>query len=158
MPTTATNTMFFVRRARKGLGFTLIELMITVAIVGILAAIALPNYSDYVTRGKIPEATAALAVKRVKLEQYYQDNKTYAAAPDCSADTTTSKYFTFSCSVAGTASAYTLQAAGQGSMAGFTFTVDQANAKTTSIAAPAPSGWITASAQACWLTNKGGTC
>lgn len=153
MVTKANHKLNFVSFARTSHGFTLIELMITVAIVGILAAIALPNYSDYVTRGKIPEATAALAVKRVKLEQFYQDNKTYAAAPDCSADTTTSKYFSFSCSVAGTASAYTLQAVGQGSMAGFTYTVNQANAKaTTSV----PTGWTASTS--CWVTNKGGAC
>lgn len=141
--------------ARKSRGFTLIELMITVAIVGILAAIALPNYSNYVTQGKIPEATAALAVKRVKLEQFYQDNKTYANAPDCNSDTSTSKYFTFSCSVAGTASVYTLQALGRDSMAGFTFTLDQANAKTTSAV---PSGWTLPSPNTCWVTKKGGVC
>ncbi|WP_342617897.1 type IV pilin protein [Rhodoferax sp. GW822-FHT02A01] len=139
-------------------GFTLIELMITVAIVGILASIALPSYSNYVIRGKIPDATSTLAVKRVKLEQYYQDNKTYAGAPDCNSDTTTSKYFNFDCSVAATASVYTLRAQGQGSMAGFTYTLDQTNAKTTTIASPAPSAWRTSSTQACWLTNTGGTC
>ena len=135
-------------------GFTLIELMITVAIIGILAAVALPSYRDYLTRGRIPEATSNLAVKRVRLEQYFQDNKTYLNAPDCNADTTSSQYFTFSCSVAGSATGYTLQAQGVGAMAGFTYTIDQANTKTTG---SVPSGW-SLPATNCWVTRKGGVC
>ena len=45
----------------RGKGFTLIELMIAVAVVGILAMVALPSYNDYIRRANISEATAALA-------------------------------------------------------------------------------------------------
>ena len=136
-------------------GFTLIELMIVVAVVGILAAVAMPAYTDYVMRGKIPEATSNLATKRVQMEQFFQDNLTYAGAPACNADASTSQYFTFSCSGAATASAFTLQAVGTGSMAGFTFTVDQSNNKAT----PAvPSGWSSHNPDTCWVTKKGGVC
>ena len=133
-------------------GFTLIELMIVVAIVGILAAVALPAYTDYIVRGKIPEATSNLAAKRVQMEQFFQDNLTYASAPACSADTSSSQYFSFSCSSA-TATAFSLQAVGTGSMTGFTFTVDQSNTKATTAV---PSGWTTNAA--CWVTKKGGDC
>ena len=94
--------------------FTLLELMITVAIVGILAAVAIPSYTDYVMRGKIGEATSTLLAMRTKMEQFYQDNRTYVGA--CAAGTiaplpTGLKYFTVTCPTL-TATAYTIQAAG----------------------------------------------
>jgi type IV pilus assembly protein PilE len=126
--------------------------MVVVAIIGILSAIALPSYRNYVIRGKIPDATSTLSLKAVKLEQYFQDNKTYVDAPDCATDSTTSKYFTFKCS-ASSATAYTLGATGAGSMDGFIFTIDQTSAKKTTTV---PSGWATNTS--CWVSNTGGSC
>ena len=71
-------------------GFTLIEVMIVVAIVAVLAAIALPNYADYVKRGKIIEATSALSDLRTRYEQYYLDNRTYAGG--CAGDQADRQY------------------------------------------------------------------
>lgn len=138
-------------------GFSLIELMIVVAVMGVLMAIALPGYNDYVLRGKIPDATSGLSNKRVLMEQYFQDNRTYVAAPACNADTTTSQYFDFSCSVAGTTTAFTLQAAGKASMTAFTYTIDQSGTKTSTIDTTAPTDWQ-ATSTSCWITNKGGAC
>lgn len=138
-------------------GFTLIELMMALVVVAILTAIALPSYTSYITRGKIPDATANLSAKRVQMEQWFQDNRSYVGATACNADTTSSKNFNFSCTVQ-TATAYTLQAAGKSSMAGFTYAVDQSDAKTSAFASPAPSGWIAATPNNCWVTKKGGEC
>jgi type IV pilus assembly protein PilA len=55
-------------------GFTLIELMIVIAIVGILAAVALPAYQDYTVRAKISEAIATLGEAKTSVTEYYVTN------------------------------------------------------------------------------------
>lgn len=137
-------------------GFTLIEVMIVVAIVGVLTAIAVPAYGDYVKRGRITEAVSGLSDMRVKMEQFFQDNRTYVGAcvagtvAPLPADTT---QFTFSCSSL-SASAYTVSATGTSTMAGFTFTVDQSNVRNTTAL---PTGW-TGTNTNCWVIKKDGTC
>ena len=59
-------------------GFTLIELMITVAILAIIAAVAIPSYTSYVDRGKRAEARAALLDIAARQERYYSNNRKYA--------------------------------------------------------------------------------
>ena len=139
-------------------GFTLVELMIVLAVIAILTAIALPSYTGYIVRSKVPDATSNLATKRVQMEQWFQDNHSYLNAPACSLNTTSSQNFDFSCPVPATPIAYTLQATGKGSMAGFTYTVDEANNKSSAFAAPAPSGWVAATPNNCWVTKTGGQC
>lgn len=150
-------------------GFTLIEILVVVAIIGIMASIAIPAYGDYVTRGKIPDATSNLASKRVLMEQFFQDNHSYSigasACPTTVApDTKSSKYFTFTCSApivapATTASSFTITATGvnPGTMAGFFYTIDQTNTKASTITSPANSKWI-ANNLSCWIINTGGKC
>ncbi len=152
-----TYTKAFVIRSS---GFTLIELMIAVAIVGILGAIALPSYSNYVTRGKIPDATSNLAHKRIQMEQWFQDNRTYQNAPVCATtDTTSSKSFNFDCNPAPTDTTFTLRAVGKGSMTGFTYYINESNQKWTTVGTGAPSGWTgNTASNNCWITNKDGQC
>lgn len=133
-------------------GYTLLELLLAVAIVGILSAIAIPNYKDYVTKGKIPDATANLATTRVKMEQYFQDNRTYVGFTGCPT-ASASQYFTFACAP-GDATHYTITATGYGTMAGFQYTIDQDGAKKSEVSA---SGWE-GSSNTCWITQKGGKC
>lgn len=127
-------------------GFSIIELLSVMAIVGLLAAVAIPQYTDYVIRGKIAEAFSTLSDGRVKMEQFFQDNKTYVGGPTPAATT----YFTYS-SGTPTATTYTLTATGTGNVAGFTYTIDQNNVKATTAA---PSGWPTSTT--CWTKRKSG--
>ena len=155
---------------KQSRGFTLIELMVVVIIVAILAAIAIPSYVDYVRRGKITEAISTLSDMRVKLEQYFQDNRTYAGAgtacgvtPPVTLNTAnpagTVKYFTYTCTAA--ASTYTITATGgagtggDNSMAGFTYKLDQANTKTTFLTTATK--W-TGDGSSCWVIRQDGAC
>jgi type IV pilus assembly protein PilE len=152
-----TGSTVAMHRAR---GFTLLEVMIVVAIVGILAVIALPNYADYVRRGKIIDGTSKLADARVHLEQWFQDHRSYVNAcvdppagvvriTPASDDT-----FVLSCPVPPTATQYTVQAtgiAGKG-MTDFTYTINERNVKAT-----LATHWAVTSPD-CWITRKDGSC
>ena len=142
----------------KNRGFTLIEIMIVIAIVGILTAIALPAYTDYVQRGKISEAAGGLSGMTVKMEQYFQDNRTYVGA--CTAGTVAqlpadTASFTFSCPAGNlTARTYVVQATGRAGMTGFQYRIDQAGNRTTSAL---PTGWSGLNST-CWVQKKDGSC
>ena len=145
---------------RRATGFTLIEVMITVAIVAILAAVAIPSYTDYITRSKIQEATTSLLSMRTKLEQFYQDQRTFSGA--CAPGTVAPKpaglkYFTIDCPTLNNTQ-YLVTATGIAGtdMALFTFTIDQANTRQTTNV-PLGSGWALPATN-CWVTRKGGIC
>ncbi len=67
---------------KKNKGFTLIELMIVIAVVGILAAVAYPSYTDYVIRAKRGDAKAALLAVQIAEEKYRANNTTYGDMDD----------------------------------------------------------------------------
>jgi type IV pilus assembly protein PilE len=140
-------------------GFTLIELMIAVAIVAILAMVAVPSYSAYIMRGHLADATSGLAAMRAQMERHYQDNRSYATVgtftTPCAADASTRTFgnFVVSCSGTPDATTFTLQAVGSGPVNGFTYTVNQADVRATTAAA---SGWNTCTSK--WLTKKGESC
>jgi type IV pilus assembly protein PilE len=142
--------------------------MITVAIIAILTAVALPAYRDYVIRGKLVAGTNALANMRAQMEQYYQDNRTYAtvSAPNivtpCVANAvmaSNSNPFNVGCSAstdAPTSTAYTIRATGTGAVTGAVYTVDQSNNMKT-VSFPTPWGSVPAN-NGCWIMRKGDSC
>ena len=156
-------------RHAAGKGFTLIEVMIVVAIIGILATIALPSYRDYILRGQLVDASNLLSAGRANMERYFQDNRTFAAVgadtnPPCAdlipVTVRTQGKFVLTCNAAPLPSglAYKLTATGTGAVAGFSYTVDQNDARTTTIGAGAPSGWVTPAPNTCWMLKKGQPC
>ena len=142
------------RKASKG--FTLIELMVVVVIVGALAAIAIPQYDAYVMRGRIAEGISLMAELQVRQEQYYQDNRAYVNGmqPRQSA-----QYWTATCTTANVNQTFTCTATPSSSSGiGYKFTVDQAGAKTTTATAPAITGWTVPTPATCWVKAKNGSC
>jgi type IV pilus assembly protein PilE len=135
-------------RTTAARGFTLIELMITVAVIAILARIALPAYTDYIRRGKLTEAFNQMTADALALGQYYQDNRTYVGA-SCPSSTTN---FTYTCTVSATG--YTIQADGStNSTTGFRYTLTDQGGKATP---QTNAGYPTSTS--CWIANKAGTC
>lgn len=145
---------------KQSRGFTLIELMITVAIIAILAAVALPAYNDYTQRAKLTEGFTGLAEFRVRMEQFYQDNRRYdgAGLGGCGAITPNSKYFDFGCAPgAAPSQTYTVTATGKAgeNLAAFVYTLNDANVRATTTLG---SGWNGAPNPACWVRRKDGSC
>jgi type IV pilus assembly protein PilE len=136
--------------------------MIVVAVIAILAAVALPSYTDYITRSKLVEAHTHLADLRVKQEQRFQDARAYSAAlctptGGAAADV---KYFQFSCPAGEpTANTFVVQAVGLQDLQGITFTINESNVKTTTVTGGSTmAGKGYTGAANCWVKRKGGQC
>ncbi len=141
---------------RREQGFTLIEVMVT-------AAIAVPSYSEYVRRARITEAISRLADMHIKMERYFQDNRSYAppapAIQPCQPLTVAplpapTTNFTFACGGL-SATTYVVTATGipGGPMAQFVYTLDQNNNRATT---GVPAGW--ALNPLCWVLKRDGSC
>ena len=137
-------------------GFTLMEVLVTVAIVGILSAVAVPMYSQYVLRSRLTEAFSALGAAQPSAEQFWSNGRTFVNFATANGLPSNTSNFSYALTAAST-SAYTITATGAGPAAGLVYTIDQNGARaTTVVAGVAPSGW-TGNAT-CWVDRKGGAC
>jgi len=136
---------------RSQQGFSLIEVMIAVAIVGILAAVALPAYSKYVVRARLTEAFTSLGGAQPAAEQFWANTRSYDGFQNASNFPASTANFDYSLSNA-TASAYVITATGKGKASGFTYTVDQNGGRATT----ATPEWGTSTS--CWVDRPGGVC
>lgn len=135
----------------KNRGFTLIELMVTVAIAGVLASVALPSYNSYVKRSRVPAALEGLSGYHTRMEQRYQDTGNYGTAgTTCGVALPTVVNFTVTCATAASAQNYTATATGTGPMEGYSYTITHAGARATTAH---PNGSIAT----CW-SMKGTVC
>ena len=116
-------------------GFTIAELLIAVAIVGILAAIAVPQYSSYIMRSRILDAFAKLSDYSARMEQYFLDRRTYLDD-------------TGRCGIAPAPRSAVLAAEAQ-----FVYTIDQTGTRAT---VSLPSGWRRTAD--CWTIRVDGGC
>jgi type IV pilus assembly protein PilE len=115
---------------KKSAGFTLIELMITVAVIGILASVALPSYTEYIKKGKRAEARAEILKADGWLERYYTENNRFTNNTANDKNSIFESRFTtvpssssgsaanYDIAISVTAVAYTVTATPTGSMAG----------------------------------------
>jgi type IV pilus assembly protein PilE len=132
-------------------GFTLIEIMITVAILAIVASVALPSYRAYIERSRLPAALDALNAVAAKMEQVFQDRNdgTYGPGPGCNIALGQPQDFDLTCTPAG--ANFIARATGTGRMLGYTYRVDQSGARATEAH---PKGLNLN----CWTTKGGAAC
>lgn len=148
-------------KASRHLGFTFIELIFSIAIIGVLASISLQSYQDYAIKFKIREAFTHLTTMKLKLERDWEGNYTFVKSckpGTASALPTNLQYFTISCpktkdgEIVRDDNNFLIVAEGLG----FKYTLDQDdNRRTLAV----PSGWTLPNPDSsCWVVDRSGKC
>ncbi len=132
-------------------GFTLIEILVVVAIIAILSSIAMPSYTAYIQRSRVPAGLDTLQSYFTRMEQRFQDSGSYANALACAVALPTVQNYTLSCAISGAGTGYTATATGSGSLSGYAYTINSTGTRTT---AAHPKG---VPAGNCW-SIKGSSC
>ncbi|SFC46432.1 type IV pilin protein [Massilia yuzhufengensis] len=139
---------------KRQAGFTLIEIMITVVVIGILTAVALPSYNGYMMRARLTEAFTGLAGLQPRMEQHWSNTRSYAGFDAAALKLMPKDSDNFAYELTeSSASAYLVTATGQGTADGFVFTIDQNGRRATT---GVPDGWT--GSDDCWVDRKEGTC
>ncbi len=163
-------------RPRPIAAFSLIELMVALAIAAIIAVFAVPSYRDHMLRAQIPEATSGLLLTAMRLEQHYQDHRSYARAGigtgaavgkgtavgtgtgngNCGVNLPASGKFAFSCEVPEGGQSFLLSATGQAdtALAGFEYTLDHLGAQRS---VSLPTDWGNSPVE-CWVERRNAGC
>lgn len=125
-------------RILRHAGFTLIELMIALAVVAILAGIAIPQYGELVLRSQLSTATGTLKEARARMEQRYADNRAYTGGCAIPNFLHADSGFNFACVPANAGQSFVFTATGTGRAVGFVYTIDEAGVERTT---GVRSGW-----------------
>ena len=139
--------------SRRPRGFTLVEVLVTLGMVAIITAVAVPAYSGYVTRSKVPTGLDSLAATATRMEQFYQDTGSYGTATCGNGYVmpTPASYNQLTCTLLSGGQGFELKATGTGSLSGYVYSINhKSERKTLSHPNGLPSG-------NCWSV-KGTTC
>jgi type IV pilus assembly protein PilE len=137
-------------------GFSLLELMVALLIMGVLTSIAIPSYRSHMVRTWLVEAYNSLAMYQLQLEQVYQDAGNYGVNNTCAISMPATKHFTYQCQLSSAGQAYVITATANGvsNLSGYIFAVDQSGTRYTQAF---PGSGTSSSAPAnCWLSQASG--
>jgi len=112
-------------------GFTLIELMIAVAIVGILAGITLPSFAEFVRRARVPTGLMELSTFHMRMEQRFQDRYSYLDGATCVVAPPKIKNFNITCVASADGNSFEAQAVGTGQLTGYRYAINQNGSRLT---------------------------
>jgi type IV pilus assembly protein PilE len=136
-------------RHRAARGFTLLEASITLLAMALLAGFAVSSYNSYILRARAGDAVDELDHYRTRMEKAFQDNGNYGIGACAVAVPSTVVQFTFTCQLAQNGQAFTARAAGTGTMAGYSYSIDQQGLRRT-VTLPG-----LAAATDCWMVRAG---